>query len=70
MLLWTMTLFLITFGTECDCYTLPHINDNLCMCLGIFLETINGSQVTYDRVCQSVKWQYPNTQIMTYDQMM
>jgi hypothetical protein len=35
--------------------TPPHIDDDLCMCIGIFLDTINGSQATYDGVCRSIK---------------
>ena len=45
------------------------MDNDLRMCLGIFLETINGSQATYDGVCRSVKQRYPDTHITTYDQM-
>ena len=47
----------------------PHIDDNLHMCLRIFLDIVNGSQASYDSVCQSIKQQYPDTQTLTYDQM-
>ena len=49
--------------------TFPHINDDLRMCLGIFLETVNGSQASYDGVCQFIKQRYPDAQTLTYDQM-
>ena len=49
--------------------TFPHIDDDLRMCLGIFLETVNGSQASYDGVCRFIKQQYPDAQTSTYDQM-
>ena len=47
----------------------PHINDDLQMFICIFMEMINGSQSTYDSVCQFIKQQYPDAQTLTYDQM-
>jgi hypothetical protein len=35
--------------------TTPLVNADLQMCLGIFLETTNGSQATYDGVCWFIK---------------
>ena len=39
----------------------PHIDDDLRMCIGIFMETLNGSQATYDGVCRFIKQRYPDT---------
>jgi hypothetical protein len=49
--------------------TPPLIDANLRMCLGIFLETTNGSQATYDSVCQFIKQRYPDANTLSYDQM-
>ena len=47
----------------------PHINVDLQMCIGIFMETLNSSQATYDSICQFIKQRYPDTHTWTYDQM-
>jgi hypothetical protein len=49
--------------------TPPLVDADLQMCLGIFLETTNGSQATYDSVCQFIKQQYPDANTSSYDQM-
>ena len=48
---------------------LPHIDNDLRMCLGIFMKTVNGSQATYDGVCQFIKQWFPDAQTQSYDQM-
>ena len=47
----------------------PHINDDLQMCIGKFMETLNGSQATYDDICRFIKQRYPDAHTWTYDQM-
>ena len=39
------------------------------MCLGIFMETVNSSQATYDGVCQFIKQQFLDAHTQSYDQM-
>jgi hypothetical protein len=47
----------------------PDIDADLHMCINIFVQTINGSQATYDGVCKAVKWRSPEIETLTYDQM-
>ena len=47
----------------------PHIDDDLRMCLGIFMETTNGSQASYDGVCRFIKERHPDTQVSSYSQL-
>jgi hypothetical protein len=49
--------------------TPPLVDTDLQMCLGIFLETTNGSQATYNGVCQFIKQPYPDANTSSYDQM-
>ena len=47
----------------------PDINADLQMCIDIFVQTINGSQVTYNGICQAIKRRSPEIKTLTYDQM-
>ena len=47
----------------------PDINADLRMCIDIFVQTINGSQATYDGICQAIKRRSPKIKTLTYDQM-
>jgi hypothetical protein len=39
------------------------------MCLKIFLQTTNGSQATYNGVCQAITQHSPEIQTLTYNQL-
>ena len=48
---------------------LPAIDADLRMCIEIFLGTTNGSQSTYETVCQAIRRRSPEIQTLSYEQM-